>query len=404
MISNSKKQLKNNQIHFNSKISKRKQKLITKYGGLIEQAMNKIETEQNLGRFLRIELGSYFYDIIGAWIKYKTREIDKPTLINHCINMLGNKFIDIFIQKSLSVFKERKRNVYLIFLVIFISVYAFCMTYFLILMPEFYPWTKPQGNFIFPGDERQEWIFTMIMAPISLITFSYFASLILPRLTLRIYTKSVKKNQKFGLVTPQHLFGRSLYRKLFFRALVIGLFTYNLSYTLSSQILFVSFMKSVDPTGVNLIPDPELMIQIMWLSVIPCIFIIIPVWLMMDLGLTRTKKIEGVESESVNLAGSKFYKGIKGYAGIGFIYNLVLLISIWISDDVPLIRIIMRVISPILVISFMFPLVVLIDYSNEAFKRKLWEKLKKYEINKKLKIVVEEEPIEKYEEIYDYLI
>ncbi|MFX1411969.1 MAG: hypothetical protein ACFFA6_16605, partial [Promethearchaeota archaeon] len=108
---------------------------------------------------------------------------------------------------------------------------------------------------------------------------------------------------------------------------------------------------------------------------------------------------KGFEFESVNLSGSKVYKLIKGYAGIGFIYNLVLLIFVWASDDVHIVRVIMRAASPIIAITFMLPLVILIDYNNESFKRKLWKKLKKYEINKKLNSTIKIDIINNYEEM-----
>lgn len=45
-----------------------------------------------------------------------------------------------------------------------------------------------------------------------------------------------------------------------------------------------------------------------------------------DSGLVTTKKIKGVQFEAVNLASSPLYKVIKGYAGIGFVYNLIIMI------------------------------------------------------------------------------
>lgn len=161
-------------------------------------------------------------------------------------------------------------------------------------------------------------------------------------------------------------------------------------------------MRSVYPEGVKLIPDPELMIQIMWIVAIPCILFLVPIWLMMDIGLVKTRKVAGFDFENVNIAGSKFYKFVKGYAGIGFVYNLILIVFVWASDDVPVIRTVMRLISPIIVISYMFPVVVIIDYNNEKFKKKLWKRLKKYEIDKKLIITMEEKTIESYEEIIKF--
>jgi len=161
-------------------------------------------------------------------------------------------------------------------------------------------------------------------------------------------------------------------------------------------------MRSANPSGVGMIPDPELMIQMLWVVSIPCVFIIIPIWLMNDLGIAKTEKVKGTEFESLNLTGSKFYKFIKGYASIGFVYNLVFIIGVWAAEDIPLMRVVMRLVSPIIVISFMFPLVMFIEANNERFKKKLWTKLEKYNIDKKLSVTIEVETIKSYEEILKF--
>jgi len=381
---------------------RKKQKLLIKYGDLIEDIINKIEGEKKLGRFIKDGLGSYFHKIRGAWDQYKKAEIDKTGLISSGCLVLGKKFVDIFIHESRDVLRARKRNVYLTLTTVFASLFTLCMFYFTLLMPIDIT-GKPEGNFIiFPVNEKLEWIFTMIMSLIIVISFGYLASLILPRLTVRIYTKSMKKNQKFGLVATENLFGSALYRKLLGRAIVMGFLAFNLAFNLASQKIFVTWMRSVNPEGIDVIPDPELMIQIIWIVSIPCILIIVPIWLMMDIGLARTSKVSGVEFESVDLTGSKFYKFIKGYAGIGFAYNLVLIIFVWATDDVPPMRVMMRVLSPIIVISFMLPLVVLIEYNNEHFKRKLLLKLEKFEISKRINVTIEVEQIKSYEELLEF--
>ncbi|MFX0071882.1 MAG: hypothetical protein ACFFAO_12405 [Candidatus Hermodarchaeota archaeon] len=379
----------------------RKKKLLFKYGEYIEKAMEDIEKKQSLEKYLKDELGSYFYRIRGAWEQYKDGVIEKTGLIASCSLLLGKKFIDIFIHESREVLKLRKRNVYLTLNGIFGILFILCIFYFLLLIP-INTALKPSGNFILPGNERFEWIFAMIMALIIIFLVGSIASFILSNLTLKIYLSFIGKNQKLGLVPTVNLFGSALYKKLISRAIIIGFLTFNLAYNLASISLFVSWMRGVDPEQISLLPDPELMIQIMWIVAIPCILVLVPIWLMMDIGLAKTKKISGFEFESVNLTGSKFYKFIKGYAGISFIYNLVLLIFAWANEDIPLIRIIMRIISPVIVISYMFILVVLIDYNNEKFKKKLWKQLEKYRINKKFNQIIEIQPIKSYTEILDY--
>jgi hypothetical protein len=155
----------------------------------------------------------------------------------------------------------------------------------------------------------------------------------------------------------------------------------------------------VNPSGITLIPDPELMIQSMWMVAIPSVLVIVPIWVMMDIGLARTRKIRGVDTEFYSLTGSKTYKFIKGYAGIGFFYNLSLILFVWSTDAVPVIRNIVRLISPLIVIVFMFPLVILIENNNEVFKRKLWNKLKNYDINQKFNVSISMETINSREEL-----
>ena len=380
---------------------KRKINLIKKYGNLIENALNNIEKKENLARFLKNSLGSYFERIEDTLNQYILGKLNKNELIYFGILELKKKFIDIFIHKSRDVFLKRKASVFLSLFMTFVFVFCFCLVYFIFIMPLDIT-TQPKGNFILPGNERDEWIFTMIMMPLTIILFGFVGTILLSHLTIRIYIKLVRKNQKLGLVPTEKVFGSALYRKLLNRAIIIGFLAFNFSYSLSSQKLLIEFMRSVYPEGINLIPDPELMIQIIWIVSIPCTLMLVPIWLMMDIGLVKTKKVSGVEFESVNLSGMKFYKFIKGYASIGFLYNLVLLTFIWASDDVPFMRAVMRAFSPILVICFMFPLVIYIEIKNEVFKKKLWRKLKKYKINKKLLYEIKIQEIQNHEEIFDF--
>lgn len=380
---------------------KRKQKLLVKYGDFLEDSIERIENEKKLGKYLKLGLGSDFQKIRGAWNQYKNEEIDKTVFISLCVIILGTKFIDLFVRESKDILLTRKTSVYLTFIIVFIGVFAFCMFYFLLLMNVDII-ANPDGNFIIPGNEQSEWIFTIWMAVIMIMSCGFLASLLLPRVTVKAYTKSIKKDQRFGLVETEILFGGALTRKILLRAMILGFLVYNFSYTLASQRVFVEYMRSVNPAGVGMIPDPELMIQMLWIVSIPCVFVIIPIWLMNDIGIAKTEKVKGTEFESLNLTGSKFYKFIKGYASIGFIYNLVFIIGVWAVEDIPLMRVIMRIASPIIVISFMFPLVVFIEARNEHFKKKLWTKLQKFDINKKLSVEIKVETITSYDEILKY--
>ncbi len=376
---------------------RKRKKLLIKYGDHIRTAMEKIEVNQSLEKFLKENLGSYFPKISGAWDQYKNKEAGKTELISSGVIILGKKFIDIFIHESRDVLRIRKGKVYVTLNSIFISLFVLCLVYFLILIPVNVA-KKPEGNFIFPGDEKLEWVFAVVMALLVVLFCGYIASVLLSKLSLKIYVQLVRENQKLGLVPTAQLFGSSLYRKLLSRAVIAGFLAYNISMALVSQISFVRFMRSPNPGGVDLIPDPELLVQMMWIVAIPSIFLLVPIWLMMDLGLVKTIKSDDFEFESLNIAGSRIYEFVKGYASVGFIYNLFIIIFIWSTDDVPFIRILMRVLSPFIVISYMFPVVVIIDYKNAVFKRKLWKQLQKYNLNKKIDVNIRETPIKSYKD------
>ena len=84
------------EIQLKSYFQKRKINLIKKYGNLIENALNNIEKKENLARFLKNSLGSYFGSIEDALNKYIQGKIDKNELIYFGILNLKKKFIDIF--------------------------------------------------------------------------------------------------------------------------------------------------------------------------------------------------------------------------------------------------------------------------------------------------------------------
>jgi len=392
------KNLKEYVLNFSSRSNLRKAMLKSEFKRKIKREMNKIEKSGGLEIFLKTELDEKFRKIEGAWQQYKNDEISKSEFITCGIYNLEYDFIKPFEKYLYERINYEKGKAYSTLIAIFIFLFSFTICYFLFFAPIDVS-IAPEGHFIFPGHEGEEWIFTLIMGPISVLLFGSITIFGLSPFIMRFYIKLIRKNQKFGAVHTEFLGGRALFRKLFARAFFIGLLTCNLSLVLASQESFVELMRSVNPTEPYLLPDPELMIQLAWIVVIPCIFLLVPIWLMMDVGLVKTQKVGGVEFESINLAGSKFYKYIKGYAGIGFIYQFFILIFIWAVQDVPPLRTLMRIISPIILISFMFPLVILVDLKNKNFKEKIWERLKKKELNNKLICFVKVEQKEHYQNI-----
>lgn len=85
------------------------QKLLIKYGDVIELAIEKIGNKRKLQKILRNDLGSYFPRIVGAWEQYREGEIDRTSFVICGILTLRKKFIDIFTKDS----RERINFVYL---------------------------------------------------------------------------------------------------------------------------------------------------------------------------------------------------------------------------------------------------------------------------------------------------
>ena len=60
---------------------------------------------------------------------------------------------------------------------------------------------------------------------------------------------------------------------------------------------------------------------------------------------------------------------------------------------------IMMIISPIIAIVCCFPLMILLDYQRPRFKEKAWESLKELEMNKRLTLNINLEPITDFKDI-----
>ncbi len=203
----------------------------------------------------------------------------------------------------------------------------------------------------------------------------------------RVYKSSWKKH-KVGLVADEELSESLLFRRIWIRSSILGFLVSNICFTLASQEIIIEFMRSVNPSMTYLIPDVETMWQLAWIISIPCTLIIVPIWVMIDAGLVATKKIKGAKFEAVNLASSSLYKVIKGYAGIGFIYNLIVMIFFWV---IPVIQsgtggmaIVIQIISPPIAASSTFPGVIYVDYNKSRIRARVEKVLIKLDMNKDL--------------------
>ncbi|MHA1191842.1 MAG: hypothetical protein ACTSP9_06045 [Promethearchaeota archaeon] len=277
------------------------------------------------------------------------------------------------------------RKVYLFFmlfyaLLIVLSVIAFS------IMPN--PISDPEGFFITPGNVQVEWIFAIVMAGICGTIAGLISIIFISPIFIKSYVKVLSKKHKVGLVNIEKLSGSLLFRKIWIRSLILGFFVGNICFTLAGQEFIVEFMRSVNPLSTYSIPDVETMWQLAWIVTIPCTLIVIPIWVMLDSGIISIRKIKGVQFESVNLASSPLYKVIKGYAGIGFIYNLVIMIIFWV---VPVIQrgvfelaMIIQIISPLIAAGSAFPGVMILEYFRPRIRKRVEKILMKLDMNKDL--------------------
>jgi hypothetical protein len=81
---------------------------------------------------------------------------------------------------------------------------------------------------------------------------------------------------------------------------------------------------------------------------------------------------------SADLASRPLYKVIKGFAGVGFMYNLAVMIISWVSSSVERsgfdLTIIIEMISPLIAAGSVFPGIIILE-SLRSYNRKRAEKL-----------------------------
>ncbi len=244
------------------------------------------------------------------------------------------------------------------------------------LMP--YPITYPEGFFITPGNVQVEWIFAVVMPGITGTIFGIIAIYFISPIFMRIYTKFLSKKSKIGLVEIKPLSKSSLFRKIWARSIILGFFVGNVCFTLAGQKSIIEFMRSVSPSETYYIPDIETLWQIAWIITIPSVLIVIPIYVMNDVGIIKAKKINGFQFMSADLASRPLYKVIKGFAGVGFMYNLAVMIISWVSSSVERsgfdLTIIIEMISPLIAAGSVFPGIIILE-SLRSYNRKRAEKL-----------------------------
>jgi len=289
---------------------------------------------------------------------------------------------------------DYKNRNYLICVIVLTGVFLFINGF--MLVGEM----NPSDSYITPGAARLEWLFAGNMIYVSIFISGIVAIyLAMPSFT-KLVVKTLGKKQQIGLVPEEELSSKNHLLRLWGRSIVLGFFIANICYTLSANEAFVTFMLTeVGETemrmiygGQLLIPDPNTMLQIMWMLAIPLTLIVVPIWFLMDVGLVSAKKVKGVNFSSVNLSTSKLYKIIKGYAGIGFTYNLIMMLMDWAfarTYQSQIINIAVQFTTPLVIICSCFPLVLLMDNQKARFKKRFEKTIIKLDMNKELKSTIE---------------
>ena len=264
---------------------------------------------------------------------------------------------------------------YLFFIVFYVFLIVLSVIAFL-LMPS--PLSYPEGFFITPGNVQVEWIFAVIMPGVTGTVFGILAIYLISPIFIRIYTKFLSKKNKIGLAKIEELSKSTLFRRIWARSIILGFFVGNICFTLAGQESIIEFMRSVSPLESYRIPDIETLWQIAWVITVPSVLIVIPIYVMNDVGIIKAKKVEGFQFMTAELAGKPLYKVIKGFAGIGFLYNLIVMIGFWVSKSVEIsgfdITIIIEILSPLIAAGSVFPGIIILE-SLKVHNRKRAEKV-----------------------------
>jgi hypothetical protein len=278
-----------------------------------------------------------------------------------------------------------KWKVYIFFIIFYAILIALSVIVFS-LIPN--PSMAPEGFFINPGNVKIEWIFAVCMPGVVGTIAGFIGIFLVSPIIIKSITKLFSRKNKVGLVKPIQISNSTLFRKIWIRSIILGFFIGNICYTLATQQVIIEFMRSVNPTEPYNIPDIETTWQLAWIMTIPSTLIIIPIYVMNDSGLVVIKKVEGFQFESANLASKPIYKVIKGFAGISFIYNLVVSIIFWVipvlNREGFQITIIIQVISPLIAAGSAFPGVLILEFFAPSYRKKVKRILNNLNLNNEI--------------------
>lgn len=264
---------------------------------------------------------------------------------------------------------QNNRIVYLSFLLICLAFTIMCIILFIS-----FGVSNPEGMLIIPGDILTEWTLIVILIPLTPLLSGIISIYITTKITIKRKIKKLSKKQSFGLANVEHISGRRLWLRIFSRSLILGFFASNFAYTLAAQETVVAFLRSVEPEACFSIPDPMSMLAILWVLAIPCTFIIIPIWVSNDSGIITSKKINNIDLNSINLSSNNLYKAIKGYAGLGFTFRLIVLLTTYaFLGGHDAFNITMMLLIPLIIIFWMSPIVIYIEVAKSNIQQKVWK-------------------------------
>ena len=245
-----------------------------------------------------------------------------------------------------------------------------------------------------PGLYAIEWLFSLWMIPAMAILVALISGYTAPYFYFNIYMKRLSKKSTIGIAQTEELSSAMTWVKIITRSLILALFTMNIAYMLASQSVIVDAVRTDLPISSILLPDTLTMYGLLYLIIIPCSFILVPIWISNDIGLIRSKKIRKKEINYVKLVSTPIYKLVKGYVGIGFIFNLILLtVDLFLRTAVDPLSAPLLIMAPLIIVFFVSPMVVLIEIKQKSFKIKVLRILEKLGLNKEIKVTVDLKPL-----------
>jgi hypothetical protein len=285
--------------------------------------------------------------------------------------------------------KYKKQTILALIVIIFLIINSL-ISFFLIPELSSYPLTN-----IIPGDHM---IAEISMIFLLLTVFSLLSVLIIGQflgiLILRIHKKALGKNLEYGL---QELKRPDVF-KLSIVGLIPALLTINIAMILSNNDSIVNLVLTTAAlTEFEVQADTIGPILWTFLAILPyasiiSIGIIIPIWALIETGVTYSSKKQGADGAKpveVRTVGGWLYSLIKGYTGIGTVVTYYIFIMRFITESKPNAglpsAIIILPLFPFVIFIFFIPAFVLNNILRNRGHKTLMKVAAKLEIPAELK-------------------